>query len=98
MPIVTFFLAVETMATLGFSNCGGLPETDEESVIVPNFQGIHGVIKCWGICLGYRLHLGSVQFSWADCISVISLFSGWLSVIALHQLLGVLSLDEIDGG
>ena len=45
MPIVTFFLAVEAMATPGFANCGGLPETDEESIIVPTFQGIHGVIN-----------------------------------------------------
>ena len=80
MPIVTFFLAVEATATPGFANRSGLPETDEESIIVLTFLGIHGVVECWGI----RLRLGGVQLSWPDCIAIISLFSGWLSVIALR--------------
>ena len=89
MPIVTFFLAVEAMATPGFANHSGLPETDEESIVVPTFQGIHGVIECWGIHLQHRLRLGGIQLSWVDCISVISLFSSWLSVIVLRRLLGM---------
>ena len=94
MPIVTFFLAVEAMATLGFADRGGLSETDEESVIVPTFQGIHGVVEYWGICLGCHLSLGGIQLSWADCIPVIPLFSSWLSVITLRRLLGMAQLSR----
>ena len=86
---MTFFLAVEAMATPGFTDRGGLPEIDEESVIVPTFQGIHSVIEYLGVCLGHRLSLGSVQMSWAVCIPAIPLFSGWLSVIMLRRLLGM---------
>ena len=82
---MTFFLAVEAMATPGFADRGGLLETNEESIVVPTFQGIHGVVEYWGV----RLSLGSVQLSWADCIPIIPLFSGWLSVMTLCRLLGM---------
>ena len=86
---MTFFLAVKAIITPRFANHGSLPETNEESIIVPAFQGFHGVIKCWGVHLGCRLHLGGIQLSWADCVSIIPLFGGWLSMIALRQLLRV---------
>ena len=89
MPIVTFFLAVEATATPGFTDRGGLLETDEESIVLSTFQGIHAVVKYWGICLGHRLSLGGIQLSWADCIPIVPLFSDWLSVITLHLLLGM---------
>ena len=89
MPIVTFFLSVEATATPGFTDYSSLPETDEESIVVPTFQGIHSVVEYWGVCFRCHLSMGSVQLSWADYIPVIPLFSGWLSVIMLRQLLGM---------
>ena len=83
MPVVTFFLAVKAMTTPGFANRGGLPETNEESIVVPTFQGVHSVVKYWGVHLGCCLCLGGIQLSWSDCVSIISVLGSWLLVKAL---------------
>ena len=88
MPTVALLLAVKAMATPVFADLGGLPETYQESIIVPAFQGVCGVIerRKGRVSLGHRLYLLSVQLSRAHCKPII-LFVGWrLSVIMLRWL------------
>ena len=44
-PTVTLLLAVEVMVTPEFANLSCLLEAYEEPIVVPAFQGIHGIIK-----------------------------------------------------
>ena len=86
-PTMALFLAVKAMATLVFADLGGLPETYQESIVVPAFQGVHSVVerRKGGVSLGHHFHLFGVQLSRAYLEAIVPFVSWWLLVITLCQ-------------
>ena len=85
-PMVALLLTVEATTTPVFANLSGLVETNEESIIVPCLEGVHCVIKWWGVDLGHHLGWGSVQLGRVDRVPIIPFVSRRLSVVTLCRL------------
>ena len=80
--MVALFLAVKAMATPVFTDLSGLPETYQESIVVPAFQGVRSVIRHrkGGVSLGHHFYLFSIQLSRVHLEAVIPFVSWQLSV------------------